>query len=88
MKFKLVYIPEFSGDHGTGLFIVDENGKVKTGGLTSESETGYKYRIIKDTNNGSSGFHIYRVEKGMEDEKLSEEDADLTLDISEPELIL
>lgn len=88
MKYKLVYIPEFSGDHGTGLFLVDENGKVKTGGLTSESETGYRYRIIKNTNNSSSGFRIYRVEKGMEDEELSEEDADLKLDISEPELIL
>ena len=88
LKYKLVYIPEFSGDHGTGLFLVDENGKVKTGGLTSESETGYRYRIIKNTNNSSSGFRIYRVEKGMEDEELSEEDADLKLDISEPELIL
>ena len=87
MKFKLVYIPEFSGEQGTGLFVVDENGKVKTGGLTSELEAGHKYRIIKASGNGSSGYHIYRVEKGMEEEQLSEEDADLTLDISEPELV-
>lgn len=84
MKYKLVHIPELAGTKGTGLYLVDENGKVKTGGLTTETNDGCKYRIKKD----GSSFRIYRVDVDTKDEtELHEEDADLTLNFTEPELI-
>ncbi len=83
-KYKLIYIPELVKTNLTGLFIVDEAGKVKTSGLTSEMYDGSKYRIKKH----GSGYQIFHVDGDTKEEtELHEDDADLTLDFTEPGLI-
>ena len=88
VKYKLISIPELAGGNGTGLFVVDENGKVKTGGITSEIKDGYKFRIKKDGKKSNTGFFVYQVERGLEEEVLlTGEDAHITFQITEPDLI-
>lgn len=83
-KYKLIYIPELAKTNGTGLFVVDENGKVKTSGLTSEMYDGTKYRVKKQ----GSSYRVFRVDVDTKEEtELTHDDAELTLDFSEPELV-
>lgn len=86
-EYKLVYIPELAGDTGTGLFVVDERGKVKASGLTSKLDDGTRYRIKRSGHH--SGFLVYKVEDKYKDEVLLQaEDADEILDFNNPELIV
>lgn len=88
LDYKVVYIPELAGDSGTGMFLVDRDGKVKTGGVTKKLDDGSKYKVKSKRGSRKSGFIIYRVEDGtQEDVPLQAEDADETLDFDEPELV-
>lgn len=84
-EYELVSIPDLAGTKGTGLFVIDENGKVKTSGTTQEFSDGNKYRI-KAGKSKKSGYQVFLLEKDgpKEGTLLNADDADLTVHFDQP----
>lgn len=83
--FSVVSIPELKGTNGTGLYLVDKNGRVKSG-TTPKEEDGSRYKVNDNKKNGAV---IYKIEESgpKEGVVITPEDADITLDFETPELI-
>ena len=78
-EYELVYVEGLDRkSNDTGIFIVDENGKIQKGSIRLSD--GYKYQIKKA---GTYGYHIYRIESDktkteITPEQIKSEDSDGT----------
>lgn len=87
-EYELVSIPKLAGKSGTGLFLVDESGKVKKSGRTPELLSGTRYRVQSQKNSKNTGYLIYAVNENQQAGELTEfldqSRADRVLEFDDP----